>query len=169
MGYPVFYSDIEAKKILNDSPGVRASMIEVFGEEAYSDGMLNRKFIAEKVFNDQNLLNAINGIVHPAVREAFFDWADVQDSDLIFNEAAILFETGSYKHYDLNVLVTAPVSVRIDRVMKRDNVSEEEVVKRMEKQWTDEQKSSLADFSIINDNTTMLIPQVIELLTQLKK
>ncbi len=169
MGYPVFYSDKEAKNILNTNPSVIASIRETFGEKAYKNQELNRPYIAEQVFNDSNLLKAINEIVHPVVRQSFSDWVDQQKTDLVFNEAAILFETGAYKKNDYNVLITAPEEIRISRVVQRDAVSREEVKKRIDKQWTDSKKEKLASHIIINDAKAMLIPQVITLLEKLKK
>ncbi len=168
MGYPVFYSDKAAKNILNTDNNAKNKMRAVFGDEAYLNNELNRPYISDKIFNDQKLLSAINEIVHPAVRKAFADWASEQTTDLVFNEAAILFETGAYKLYDANVLVVAPEAVRIERVMQRDNISKDAVLERMNKQWSDSQKEKLADHLINNDNASMLIPQVIELIDKLK-
>lgn len=167
MGYPVFYSDKAAKDILETDAGVMASVTKLFGAEAYSNGTLNRPFIANQVFGNETLLEALNAIVHPAVRLAFERWAEKQPTPLVFNEAAILFETGAYKNFDAVVLVTAPEALRIERVMARDKVNEEAVKARMAKQWTDDQKMPLATFTILNDDQTMLIPQVIELLKKL--
>ena len=95
MGYPVFYSDKATKNILNTDENAKNQMRAVFGHEAYVNNELNRSYISDKIFNDQKLLSAINEIVHPAVRQAFADWASAQTTDLVFNEAAILFETGA--------------------------------------------------------------------------
>lgn len=168
LGYPVFYSDVEAKEILNTNADVIQSIIAVFGEEAYMDGQLNRSFIAKIVFNNQELLTKINSIVHPAVGAAFVNWAENQSAELVFNEAAILFETGGYKRNHANILVTADAETRIERVMKRDNLSREAVLNRMDKQWPDDKKEKLADYVVYNDNQHMLIPQVIELIAKLK-
>lgn len=167
MGYPVFYSDKAAKDILNSNTDVKAKIRSIFGEKAYHNQELNRPFISKRIFNDQHLLSAINAVVHPAVRQAFSNWAEAQSSHLVFNEAAILFETGAYKLYDANVLVTAPETTRIERVMKRDKISEEAVRERINKQWPDSEKENLADHLIINDNTSLLIPQVSDLITKL--
>jgi len=168
LGYPVFYSDKSAKDILNFNSDVKSKIRTVFGDEAYLNEELNRPFIAQKIFNDQKLLDAINAIVHPAVRQSFLDWAEEQTADLVFNEAAILFETGAFELYDANVLVTAPESIRIERVMKRDNITADAVRERMAKQWPDKKKEALADYIIINDQSTFLIPQVIDLIHKLK-
>jgi dephospho-CoA kinase len=166
-GYPIFYSDKAAKDILNSNTVVKSEIRKIFGSEAYQNGELNRPFISKKIFNDQHLLTAINNVVHPAVREAFANWSEEQTTPLVFNEAAILFETGAYKLYDANVLVTAPEAIRIERVMKRDQISEEAVRNRINKQWPDAKKENLADYVIINDNSTLLIPQVNNLIAKL--
>ncbi len=166
-GYPVFYSDKAAKEILNSNEDVKTKIREIFGVEAYKNEELNRPFIAQKIFTDQNLLTAINNVVHPAVRQSFTNWAEKQTTTLVFNEAAILFETGAYKLYDATVLVTAPEAIRIERVMKRDHISAEAVHKRINKQWPDAEKENLADHVLINDNSTLLIPQVNDLIAKL--
>ncbi len=166
-GYPVFYSDKAAKEILNSNEDVKTKIREIFGVEAYKNEELNLPFIAQKIFTDQNLLTAINNVVHPAVRQSFTNWAEKQTTTLVFNEAAILFETGAYKLYDATVLVTAPEAIRIERVMKRDHISAEAVHKRINKQWPDAEKENLADHVLINDNSTLLIPQVNDLIAKL--
>ncbi|NOQ70787.1 MAG: dephospho-CoA kinase [Crocinitomix sp.] len=167
-GYPVFYSDKAAKNILNSDDNIKGQINAAFGKEAYLNNELNRSYISQKIFNDKKLLTAINEIVHPAVRQAFAQWAEEQTTDLVFNEAAILFETGAYKLYDANVLVVAPESIRIERVMQRDQISEQAVRARINKQWSDAEKISLADHIITNDNIAMLIPQVLDLITKLR-
>ena len=168
MGYPVFSSDKESKIILNTDPEVIKAITALFGNKAYTNGSLNRPYIAEKVFNDRQLLEQINAIAHPAVRKAFDQWASKQPTSIVFNEAAIIFETGGYKQFDANVLVTAPQATRLARVMTRDGISAEAVQQRMSKQWTDEEKRKLADFEIVNDGKMMLIPQVLQLIKDIK-
>jgi dephospho-CoA kinase len=167
MGYPVFYSDEVAKNIINSEPDVIKSITELFGSKAYEGGAYNRTFIAQQVFEDQNLLESLNQIVHPAVRQAFAQWKSEQDAPILFNEAAILFETGMHKNYDFMLLVTAPIEIRIQRVMERDQVSAEAVQKRMGKQWSDAKKMPLADFCIVNDDQTMLLPQVLDIIPKI--
>lgn len=169
MGYPVFYSDKEAKELMNSHPGIVEEIIALVGEQAYEDGELNRPFLAEKAFENKDLLSRINAIVHPRVREAFADFAE-QNAGLkgiVFNEAAILFETGAYKTFDATVLITAPESVRLNRVVERDTIPESQVRSRMNNQWKDEEKAKLADFVIHNDGTTMLLPQIENMLIKL--
>lgn len=169
MGYPVFYSDYESKVILNTDPSVRQKIIQLFGKEAYLENELNRIHIGNIVFKDPKLLNKLNNIVHPAVRNTFDKWIDEQDSPFVFNESALLFETGIYKEYDKNVLVISPLELRISRVMKRDKTSRESVLNRINNQWSDDQKRELASNVIINDDESLLIPQVISFLEKLRK
>jgi dephospho-CoA kinase len=165
--YPVFYSDSEAKNITHTNEEIRSALISRFGDTVYLDGVLNRAFLAEKIFADPEERIFVNNLIHPRVREAFEHFAIASESELVFNEAAILFETGSYKQFDKTILVTAPIAVRIERVMERDKCSAEEVQQRMKNQWDDEQKISLADFVIVNDGVKPLIEQIEEALSKL--
>lgn len=149
-GIPVYIADDEAKKLMHQSP-IKEELIELFGEEAYdSSRQLNRSFIASKVFNNKELLEKLNQIVHPRVEKDFQEWAKHQDSPYVLYEAAILFETGKYKQFDYTILVTAPIETRIKRVQKRDQSSEEEILARMKNQWSDEEKMKLANWIIKN-------------------
>lgn len=164
LGYPVFYADDEAKKVMTDDAGLVKEIKQHFGENAYfDDGSLNRKFLSDIVFHDTDKLDILNGLVHPATIRAYREWAEKQQSSLIFKEAALLFESNSYKLSDFNILVTAPVSIRIHRVVKRDHVTEAIVKARMDKQMIDEEKEKLADFIVVNDDKRALIPQVLSL------
>jgi len=144
-------------------------VMQEFGDEAYSNGVLNRAFLAAQVFNDAAKLAQLNRIVHPAVIQAAEDWADAQTAPYSLKEASILFESGSYKKVDYSILVTAPIEIRIARVMERDQVTREQVLARMNNQMSDEEKTKLADFVIINDGITPIIPQVMALHHQFQK
>ena len=169
MGYPVFYSDEVAKKIIANSPEAISALKNLFGDEAYtSSGELNRTYLANAIFNNAELRAQMNDIVHPLVRKAFENWVTEQDQKIVFNEAAILFETGGYKRFDYNVLVAADESIRIERIKKRDGSTEEDIRARMNSQWPDEKKAKLADFVIKNDGMQALLPQINEMLNQLK-
>ncbi|MFT5778822.1 MAG: dephospho-CoA kinase [Crocinitomicaceae bacterium] len=165
--YPVFYSDVQAKDITNNNEEVRTELIKHFGDEVFMDGTLNRQFLAEKIFSNSDERIFVNNLIHPKVREAYQYFAQSSKSPFVFNEAAILFETGSYKQFDKTILVTAPDSVRIERVMDRDHCSAEDVKQRMSNQWDDVKKIPLADFVIVNDGTKPLIDQVEKILKQL--
>jgi dephospho-CoA kinase len=168
MGHPVFYSDIVAKDLLTNNDEVIRQITECFGPSAYSNGNLNKSFIASKIFQNENLRASINNIVHPAVRKAFSDWSENQESNLVFNEAAILFETDSYKNFDYTILITASDNIRISRIKKRDNLSEEEIQKRLDAQWDDKKKIPLASFVINNNESELLVPKIIEILKIIK-
>lgn len=147
---PVYDSDKEAKLLMSTSQRVKESIIDLLGEEAYSGGELNRTFIADKVFKDAKLLEQLNGIVHPAVRDHFLQWAKAQESPYVIQETALIFENGAQDKYNYTILVTAPRETRIQRVVDRDRVEEQAVVNRMQNQLEDEKKRVLADFSIEN-------------------
>lgn len=158
---PVFDADTEAKAILGHE-NVRAQVIEVFGSEAYSGSEPNRKFLASRIFSSDAMREKLNAIVHPAVGEVFKQWvADHSDKPYLLKEAAIIFETGGESILDGIVLVTAPKTVRIERVMNRDKVSESQVRDRMAAQWSDEEKLKKSDYHIVNDGKTAIIPQVL--------
>lgn len=169
MGYPVFYSDDEAKNLMVENAEVVKQITALFGEDAYIDGQLNRVHLAKQIFTNNKLRENLNQIVHPAVRRAFVEWSEAQDAELVFNEAAILFETGQYKTFDYTVLVTAPTSIRIDRVVKRDNTTPEEVQKRIDNQWSDEEKIKLSSFVIVNDGKREILPQLDQIISQIKE
>lgn len=150
LGVPVYIADIEAKNITNSSKIVRRELIKLLGEEAYGADGLNRKFVADKIFNDPALLQAVNGIIHPRVAGHFRRWAAKQKSSYVIKEAAILFENGGYRDCDLVILVTAPKAVRISRIKARDKATEAEIEQRMKNQWSDEKKKRLASIIIQN-------------------
>lgn len=162
LGIPVFEADQQAKALYMEQE-VKAKMSVRFGDQIYfSNGQLNKKKLADILFSDPNAVSFVNNLIHPAVRQKFSSWVDQQTNcPYILYEAAILFETGYYKQLDYNILVVAPAEIRIKRVMERDHVGLDAVKKRMQYQWSDEQKTELSDFIIKNDNENLLIPQVL--------
>ncbi|MBT8272838.1 MAG: dephospho-CoA kinase [Bacteroidia bacterium] len=150
LGVPVYLADLEAKKLMGRSKVIKRKLIALFGEQAYSDGQLNKTLIAEKIFNDKELLEKMNAIIHPKVKAHFKRWLKKQQAPYVINEAAILFENGSFRQYDLIITVTAPKNERLRRVMRRDGSSEKKVRSIMKNQWTDERKVELSDFVIEN-------------------
>lgn len=168
MGYPVFYSDSEAKKIITSNPKAVSGLKDLFGDEAFSQGNLNKDFLADKIFANPALREQMNNLVHPLVRQEYQNWAIATGANIVFNEAAILFETGSYKNFDKTILVVAPEELRIDRVKKRDQVNEEDILARMNAQWSDEKKKALADFILINDEKTAILPQLNVILEEIQ-
>lgn len=163
LGVPVYTADEAAKTVIDTDPGVRKNIIELFGTDAFRDGVYNRKYISARVFNDETLLKKLNSIVHPATFHHFERWLHEQDSRYIIKEAAILFESGSNKTVDVVITVTAPVDLRIKRVANRDNSDPQEIKKRIASQLTDEERTRLSDHVIINDDRTPVLPQVLKL------
>jgi dephospho-CoA kinase len=169
LGYPVFYADAAARKVMEDDPQLRQEITELLGEESYLGQQVNRPFIAAAIFGKDEVRIAVNAIVHPAVWRSFDAWRTQQSNPLVFNESALMFETGSWKRFDHTVLVTAPQETRIERVMLRDKLSREEVLARIAKQLPDADKEKLADTIITNGPEDLLVPQVLELMDALKK
>ena len=164
------YNSDDRAKALYFKPIIKQAVIELLGTEAYlSETIINKDFISKKVFSDTKLLHQLNDIIHPAVKQDFIQFkSKFPLNTIIIKESALLFETGIYKDLDYNILITAPVDLKIERVMHRNAVSKNEIEKRMQAQWTDEQKTPLANVVIKNDNQTALIPQVISIIEKLK-
>ena len=152
LGIPVYIADTEAKALMNRSKVIKRKLIALFGENAYQDGKLNREYLSQQIFNNKDLLQKMNAIVHPKVASHFKRWVKKQDAPYVISEAAILFENGSYKKYDYIITVTAPEHVRLKRVMSRDNSLEKKVKSVMDNQWKDAEKIKLSDFVIQNIN-----------------
>lgn len=164
LGIPVFDADTAARQLMTSNTMLVAAIKSEFGSEAYhDDGTLNRPFLAAKVFADEQRLKKLNSLVHPIVIQTGEEWADRHEAPYTIKEAALLFESGSFKLDHYNVLVTAPTAIRIDRVVARDGVKREQVLARMEQQWPDEKKKELADFIVVNDGIQAIIPQVLKL------
>jgi dephospho-CoA kinase len=171
LGIPVFYSDGEAKQVMTTDAQLIAGIKNHFGDEAYFlDGTLNRKHLSSIVFNNEAELQMLNSLVHPAVFRAFDAWVlKHSTAPYVLKEAAILFESGSYKDCDHTILVTAPTAMRINRIMQRDGITEAEAHSRNAKQMPEEEKQKLASFIIPNDNSKLIIPQVLALHQQFLK
>lgn len=164
LGIPVFEADIEAKNLMNSDPEMSKQLVRLFGEAVYlPDHTIDRKYLAGIVFNTPSLLTQLNQIVHPAVRRAFSEWINKQESPYIIHEAAILFESGFYKLMDKTIVVVANEEQRISRVLKRDNLSPELVKQRIKSQWSDEERIKLADYIIRNNDDELITPQIVEL------
>ncbi|RZS92600.1 dephospho-CoA kinase [Aquimarina brevivitae] len=162
LGVPVYIADERAKKLMNTQPNLIKQLKELLGEKAYDANGLNRAYIAQKVFTDKALLQQLNNIVHPAVADDFKVWVENQKTSTpyVIKEAAILFENGGYKNFDFTILVTAPEESRITRVMKRDGVTRQSVLDRIENQWSDSEKVVLADIVISNRDLEKTLPIV---------
>lgn len=154
-GFPVYYSDDRAKDIVNDNEDLKVRIKELLGSDSYDEnGLYNRKFVAEQVFNNKDLLQSLNEIIHPVVRLDFEDWVKKQTKYLIFKETALLFELQLNKQCYRSILVTAEDNIRIKRVMDRDGKTYREVQSVMEKQMPEKEKIKLAD-CIIYNNTNL--------------
>lgn len=169
-GVPVYIADIESKRITETSPVVRERLIELFGEELFANGYLNKPLLASYIFNDSANLQRVNAIIHPEVEKDFYQWArEKENCDIVAQEAAILFESGFNKLMDRVVTVYAPLEIRVQRSILRDNVSREKIMERIRNQMPDEDKIELSDFVIVNDGTISLIEQVLEIIQQLNR
>ncbi len=160
MGYPVFYSDKEGKDLMVNDAQLRSDIVAHFGDQAYENGQLNRAYLAGRIFKNPEDKAQLNHLIHPRVRAKFQEFADQSKAKLVFNEAAILFETGAHKGFDAMLLVVAPKEERIERVMKRDASSREDVLNRMNNQWDDDRKVELADWVINNGDTDKVLVQI---------
>ena len=150
LGVPVYNSDERAKLLMNTSKKIRKQLVELLGKKAFLDDKLNKTFIAKKVFNDADLLEQLNHIVHPIVRKDFIKWAKKQNSPYVIQETALLFENNAQDLYDTVILITAPKELRIERVLSRDETSKEQIIARMNNQLDDENKLELANLVIEN-------------------
>lgn len=167
-GIPVYITDQEAKKIMQ-SEVVLSQIRNEFGDAVFENGILIREKLSEIVFNNPKKLDALNGIVHPAVKEHFKKWLiNHENEPFIIYESAILFETGSYKECDFIINVVAPIDIRIRRVISRDKTTREKVLERMKNQWNDEDKSSKSDFIIENTSMKALKLDIVKILNFLR-
>lgn len=167
-GIPVYNADDESKRIIITDESLKSELIQILGKEIYfADGSLNRKLMAEKIFHDKDLITQVNHIIHPAVGKDFCRWAETQNSTIIATECALLFESGLNKRVDYSIMVYAPLPIRIQRAMQRDNATQEQIEARIKNQMDDEKKRDLADFVIMNDNRTAILPQINQLLSDL--
>jgi len=163
LGIAIYLSDDRAKALMVNDEELQSAIISLFGEESYKIGQLNRPYIASKVFSDKKELVKLNALVHPALKKDFDLWCIEQTSPYIIKEAAILFESGANKGLDKVILVEASTELRLSRVMKRDKVSSESVLARMEVQWSDERKKALSDYVILNDEKCSILEQVLKI------
>ncbi len=170
LGISVYNSDFEAKKIMNTDEDLINKLKIIFGFDIYdSDNQLNRKKLADLIFNNKNKLNTVNRIVHPAVKKHFQNWINKQNSPYIIKETAILFESGIYKEVDKIITVVSPLNTRINRIKKRDNLNEKEIKERINNQTDDEYKIKNSDFIITNNNISLILPQILSIHKKLLK
>jgi len=163
LGIPVYYADDAAKKLMNEDAALKQKIKLQFGESVYDNEQLNKKALADIVFNDPEKLALLNALVHPATLKDAESWMQSQSSPYIIKEAALIFESGAHQNLDYVIGITAPAPLRIQRTMQRDGITREAVVARMDKQMDDTIKMKLCDFVITNDEQEMLLPQVLAL------
>lgn len=163
LGIPVYSADDAAKRLMNEDEGLVNQVKLLFGETAYSNGQLNRKYVADIVFKNPAQLAQLNAIVHPVTLRDAEEWMHNQTAPYAIKEAAVLFESGAHEHLDYVIGVSAPAPLRMQRAMHRDNISREEVIARMNKQIDEIIKMRLCDFIIYNDEQQLVIPQVLAL------
>jgi dephospho-CoA kinase len=150
LGVPVYIADVEAKKLTNTSKVIREKIITLLGEDSYLTSGINKKYVADKIFNDDQLLKKVNQIIHPKVANHFKKWMNKQNGVYCIKETAILFENASYKLCDYTILITSPIEDRVERIKKRDQLTRKEIENRIKNQWSDIEKSQLADTVIKN-------------------
>ena len=163
LGIPVYYADAEAKRLMNSSETLKKVIRQNFGEATYENDQLNRKYLAGIVFNNPEKLELLNALIHPVTINDAEQWMQQQSAPYSIKEAALLFESGAAENLDFIVGVYAPQALRIKRVMKRDGLIADEIMKRINRQVNEEMKMKLCDFVITNDEQELLIPQVLKL------
>ena len=161
LGVPVFYADQEAKKCMQFNQALREKIQSVFGKHLYEEGVFQKEQLARIVFNDVEALQMLNNLVHPVVKNVFENWCLDQNFFYGIKEAAILFESNSHKGLNHVICVSAHDELRLGRVMKRDGVTESQVLARMSKQWVQIKKIALADFQLNNNEERLLVPQIL--------
>lgn len=168
LGIPVYIADDAGKKVMQTQEILEA-IKEVFGTAIFDENQLNRVKLAGIVFDNPDQLKALNAIVHPAVRKDYNEWLSQHQKDpIVVYESAILFESGSYKEFDYILTITAPLETRIERVLKRETISRDQVLNRINSQWTDEQRISKSDFVVVNIDivkTKLKIDKILKILS----
>ena len=147
---PIYIADTKAKELVANNKQLQQEIVALLGEEAFVEGRYNTAFVAQEVFSNKEKLDKLNAIIHPYVQHDFLQWKQSQQAPYVIKEAAILFESGSYRNCDFIIMVTAPLEERIKRVMLRDKIDRETLEKRIKNQWNDEKKIELSTFVIEN-------------------
>lgn len=167
-GIAVYDSDSRAKALMNESAELREALVAEFGEECYESGVLNRPYLASKVFGSEEQLAKLNSIVHPAVKADFLRWTESQEGDYCILESAILFESGFDALVDKKVAVLAPQPLRVMRAMERDGAAKEQVEARIKAQMSDDELMRRCDFAIVNIHLEDVEKDVAELAYRFK-
>lgn len=165
---PVYIADTESKRLTVSSPVIRYRLTDLLGEEVYTHNRLNKKYLASRIFGDAQVLKEVNAIIHPEVNRDFQEWSERREEPVVATESAILFESGFDALVDIRLMVYAPFETRIRRAMLRENISREEVERRIRNQMPDELKKEKSDYVIYNDGIQALIPQVDDFLKALR-
>ena len=168
MGYPVYVADDESKRLTETCPQIKEGLIKLVGKDLFAGGVLNKKMLAGKIFNNKEKLQVVNNLIHPIVMKDFAEWKEKQSSPIVFIETAILFETPFHALVDKKITVVSPLALRIKRVLQRDNVSEQEIKNRINNQLSDEEKKRRSDFVIVNDEKTAMLPQIQTILGEIQ-
>lgn len=173
LGIPVFSADVEAKRLQDSDPELKSVINEIAGTDLYSSGQLDRTKLAELIFGNKDMLGRVNSAVHPAVFSFFNEWVENQESPYVIMEAAIMFESGASKLMDRILTVVTPVEERIERLIRGNKLTREQVVERIKNQLDDESRIKKSDYIIYNSENDMIIPAVIsvhkEMLNLFKK
>lgn len=167
-GIPVYIADIESKQLTATSLIIRKKLIQLFGNEIYTPEGINKKLLASHIFSNPEYIQQVNAIIHPEVNRHFLEWVEKQNSDFCAIESAILFESGFDQSVNISLMVYAPLELRIQRALKRDGVSRNEIVRRINNQYPDEIKKEKAGYVIYNDNNQALLPQIKTFIDSLK-
>lgn len=163
LGIPVYEADVLAKSLMRSNIDLKNEIVRKFGPQSYNpEGEINREYIASLIFKNKTALEEMSKLIHQNVYLDFFRWTEQQNAPYVMMEAAIVFESGGYVHFDRNILVTAPIDLRTERLKKR-GLGMDEINERMKAQWTDEQKRTLADYEILNDQKKALLPSIIKI------
>jgi dephospho-CoA kinase len=169
LGCKVYNSDDRAKLVYYKTE-IKKQVIHLLGPQAYlANGDLNKTLVSEKVFSNKELLEQLNQIIHPEVKNDFSEYCRKNSTSIIIKEAAILFETGLHKDLNYSILVCSPLELRIQRIQKRNQLSKDEIMKRISAQWSDEQKKIMANFIIDNNEIDAIIPQVLRIFNEISK
>lgn len=163
LGTPVYHADERAKILVNTHDEIRKTILKEFGETSFTGSHYNKQYMASIVFKDPKRLQILNSIIHPMVEEDFRKWCQKHNYYYVVHEAAILFESGAHKHMDYTLLIDAPVNLRIERVTKRDNISKQQVELRIANQWATDKIREMADWVIVNNGKSLILPQIMEI------
>ena len=163
IGIPVFNSDTYGKLLLKNDTNIIRKIINIFGKKILTNEKIDTKKISQIIFNDKEELKAVNSIIHPVIKNHFKNWLEKQKGDYVIKESAIIFETKIEKNFDQIVLVKATRNIKIDRIMKRDNISKELILSIMKNQFSDNFLENKCDYIIHNNEKTLLTPKIIKL------